>query len=214
MTRQHTMLFLAAALLTTACDDPTRPPEHAAERTPDANTRTAQMESSRYRFSGRGADASWYSWTECTESYASVVGVLSRLPEKQMVASVAVESYDYCTGAGVSAYGETSQAFLTVDKQLDGATMTATVTLYDWWNDRTFDVAVDVAWSATGPLVRSRDHYSIRSPGFVQTVKFDGKERYAEVSGSISDGVTNFALGTGYGRMFDVKFGERYIARQ
>jgi hypothetical protein len=214
MTRQHTILFLAAALLTTACDDPTRPPERAAERTPDAHTRLAQTEASRYRFSGRGADASWYSWTDCTESYASVNGALSRLPEKQTIVSVSVESYDYCTGAWVSAYGETSQATLTVDKQLGGATTTATVTLYDWSNDRTFDVAVDIAWTATGPLVRTRDHYSIRSPGFVQTAKFDGKERYAEASGSISDGVTNFALGTGYGRIFDVKFGERYIARQ
>jgi hypothetical protein len=218
MTRHRALPVLAAVLLATACTDPTQPPERTTERTPErptgVSTQAAQRATERYRFAGRGVEGFWYSGTECAESYTWVSGALNRLPEKQSHIEVSVESYDYCTGTYSAASGGTSPANLAVSKDLSTATAKATVTLYDWWTERTFDVAIDLAWNATSPMVRTRERYSFTTPGFRYTGKFDGKERYASVSGSISDGMTNFAPDAGDGRLFDVKSGERYMQKQ
>jgi hypothetical protein len=155
---------------------------------------------SRYSFRGKTVQAGFQSYdaSGCVETDAYLVGSLSRSggggsPGGDAFAYLAVSQYDYCTGAWMYADGSTSQLDLQVGHKLDAASLTATIPVYDYSTGATRDLSVNVAWTATGDATSAKNHYVFRSSGLKAVSNFSGEFRPAEASGSISDGVTNFA---------------------
>lgn len=83
---------------------------------------------------------------------------------------------------------------LQLDPNLDSATLVTTVGLTDRVSRRNFNVGVNLAWTGTGDLIRTRNNFHFESPGKILKEKkhFDGTYREAQVSGSISEGFTDF----------------------
>jgi hypothetical protein len=84
-----------------------------------------------------------------------------------------------------------------VDKKLAQAILNTTVTATDYAADppASFDVSIDLTWTATGPLTRANDNTHFHTPGCVINNRIHGTSRTAEASGSVSDGTTNYITG-------------------
>ena len=99
-----------------------------------------------------------------------------------------------------------------VNKMLDSATFTATLLGcfgHDYVYDSDFyqDVNVDLVWTGIGPLSRGNSHNHFQSPGYIVNEHFNGTSRPADVSGSVSDGSTDFTPNSGFGSIISVKSG-------
>jgi hypothetical protein len=84
-----------------------------------------------------------------------------------------------------------------VDKRLARATLRGSVEACRAFDDEgnclsTVELVIDLSWTATGGLVRTRDTSSLRSPGCRVRSSFQGSARAAQASGTVSDGETNF----------------------
>lgn len=83
---------------------------------------------------------------------------------------------------------------LQLDPNLESGTLKTTVKMSDRVSRSKFDVGVNLAWAGFGELSRPRNDFFFASPGIKVKEKkpFDGTYREAVVSGSISDGFTEF----------------------
>ena len=77
-------------------------------------------------------------------------------------------------------------------QRLESATLNTTIPVFDFVSFTSFDVTINLAWTATGPLTRDNGHFHSQGPGFIVNGNFNGLVRPAEASGSVSDGSTNF----------------------
>ena len=92
--------------------------------------------------------------------------------------------------------------------KLDSATLNTTLGCFDGVSFSSFDVDVALEWTGIGNLSRSNSHNHFQSPGFIINEQFNGTFRSAEVSGSVSDGATNFTLDLlGFGSIISAKSG-------
>jgi hypothetical protein len=207
-------LALTAAFLLAACSDPTHPPD--STRTPAGTAPNARYVGiSVFHVKGKTVQAGFdsYDASGCVETSAYVVGDLG-LSGSDAAAYVSVSRYDYCTGAYLYADGSTTQINLQVDNKLDASSLTATIPVYDYYNDVSFNLAVNLAWTATGPASTYSDHSTFRGPGYKNVSSFRGTFRPAEATGSISDGTTNFAPNASYWAEIDkIKSGSVSISR-
>jgi hypothetical protein len=154
-----------------------------------------------------------YDASGCIETSGYVVADLG-LSGSDATAYVAVSRYDYCTETYLYADGSTTQVNLQVGNKLDAASLIATIPVYDYYNDVSFDLAVNLAWTATGPASTSSNHSTFRGPGYKNVSTFRGTFRPAEATGSISDGTTNFAPNASYWAEIDnIKSGYVSISR-
>lgn len=110
--------------------------------------------------------------------------------------SITVYQYDQCLGyVFFEAYGNKllSTSEVKYIGNVDSAVLTTTVTVTDFERGLSFDVFVDLTWKGTGDLAVYQNHNNYRPwPGC--TMNGVGKEYYreAQVSGTVSDGTTNF----------------------
>jgi hypothetical protein len=80
-----------------------------------------------------------------------------------------------------------------VNKTLNSATLNATVTCYDYSSDpNTYDVSINLTWTATGSPVRTNYHTHNSYPDCIQNFRFSGVCRSAGVSGTVMRDSTNF----------------------
>jgi len=108
-----------------------------------------------------------------------------------------ISQYDFCTdtllldasGFNLSLGDKDFQA----PGNLTSARLTATINVYDFVSDSNFDVFVDLAWTATSPLSRfhENDHFVV-SPHCKSFGHVIDTFRFAQASGIVSDGATNF----------------------
>lgn len=112
------------------------------------------------------------------------------------VASVSIYKYDSCNDVELLNAGGLTESLpagdFQVSKQLDWATLTATVNVDDLVSGTSFPVDVDVSWTGTGSITRSRSHTNDIFPGCHIINRWQGSGRTAAASGTVSDGVTNF----------------------
>ena len=106
-----------------------------------------------------------------------------------------ISQYDTCTDTQLFAadgFASLAPSEFQVNKKLTSASLRATVTMFDYVSGTPFDVFVDLDWTGNGPLSRQNGHSNYQSPGCSFKSRFNGTSRSAEVSGSVSDGTTNF----------------------
>ena len=114
-----------------------------------------------------------------------------------------VEAYIYkedtCTGEVLmNGYGYTwlDRSALDIAGNLDSAAVRAKVTTYDQVSNSSFDVFVNVMWTATSPMTRYVSNYRERrfvGPGMCNSIEHEYyHQRDAQASGTVSNGEINF----------------------
>lgn len=112
-------------------------------------------------------------------------------------AAITISQIDDCKGVPLL-YASGSAKLKNQDLQLDpnlvSATLDTTVKMSDQVSRRKFDVGINLAWAGVGGLNRTRNNFYFESPGkpIKEKTRFDATYRDAEVSGSVSDGLTQF----------------------
>lgn len=117
-------------------------------------------------------------------------------------ARVVISQYDICTHSLLMVASSPDDEFglllessdFQVNSHLNRATLDATLTLFDSVTSEYIDVDVDLIWTATGPLISENDnnHYDLR---LCQTESHSRwGYRPAEVSGTITTGMTSFTV--------------------
>ena len=111
------------------------------------------------------------------------------------VASVNLFEYDVCTDTVVrQAVGlddTLAAGQLQVSKQLDLATLDATIEVIDIDTGAAFPVTVDVTWTGTSDISRNHSNTNDLYPGCHVINRWKGSGRSASAAGTVSDGVTN-----------------------
>jgi hypothetical protein len=122
-------------------------------------------------------------------------------------ASVTVSQFDLCAETQVLyAYGTASPLApggLQISNQLDSARLITTVSVFDEISGTTFDVSVDLHWTATGPLSRQQTTTHLHTPGCISNSHMQSRSSPAEATGTISDGLTNFTPETSISASLD-----------
>ena len=151
------------------------------------------------QYSGMGADAYFSSVDGCISTITFVQGLdfeYKKPPgEPQSYVYLTVSQYNSCNGESimyVEAFGWVSESDFQVSPKQDTATLTATVTGYDWVSQSNVELSVDLAWTAEGPVTRTKTNNHYKFPGCHITEKFTQLTRTGAASGSVSDGETNF----------------------
>ena len=125
-----------------------------------------------------------------------------------------ISQYNLCTGEqllGAEGFAPLADPDFQISGRFESATLSATVSVFDYVSGNTFDVFVDLTWTGVGSL--SREGFKFRShlPGCKVHTRFRGTFRSAEVSGTVSDGTTNFTLEPGSGAISLTKGGDVVI---
>jgi len=95
-------------------------------------------------------------------------------------------------GAILCAFGSTFSPAFQVGKSLETASLSATISVFDFVSGNTFNVSVSMTWTATGPLSSESGSSHFRTKNFIENFHFNNTFRDASASGTVSDGTTNF----------------------
>jgi len=77
--------------------------------------------------------------------------------------------------------------------KLTTAQVNGTATLFDFIANTTRTATIQLTWQGFGAITHSIDSSHFHAPGFLVNSHFNGTSRAAEVSGTLSDGTTEFA---------------------
>ena len=103
--------------------------------------------------------------------------------------------YDFCTDTlllSASGDADLTSSDFQVTGNLDSATLHATVPVYNNAAETAFDVTVDLTWTSTSSLGHQNSQYKVNFQGCHYNLKNNSAFRYAEASGTVSDGTINF----------------------
>ncbi|MCI0554734.1 MAG: hypothetical protein L0287_27620, partial [Anaerolineae bacterium] len=81
---------------------------------------------------------------------------------------------------------------LAVSKKLESATLNTTVNMFESVSGGTFDVNVSLTWAGVSSIGHEMSQFHYRFEGCQQKSQNNGTFRLAQVSGSVSDGVTEY----------------------
>lgn len=176
-----------------------------------------------FKFRGEGASAIFSSvdtsgcvWTDV---YLNADEGISQSPPGRGNASSGVglfiSQYDICANIQLLAadgFASLAEPDFRVFGKLSSATLAATVNVYDYMSNTSFDVYVDLTWTGTGDINRQSSHTHFDSPGCKFNSRFIGSFRPAVATGSVSDGFTNFTPDPSLGYdIYSAKNGEVVI---
>jgi hypothetical protein len=158
---------------------------------------------SMFKFKGLSANTSFDSFdtSGCILSSLDVFtteGMVGFSPGKkapQSSTAIFLSQYDLCTDTLLlAAEGVTDLAEpdLQISPRLDSATLNTTVTMFDTLTGNTFDLSVDLSWVGVGPSSRQHSSFRFGDKDCRVISRFKGTVLVAEVSGTVTDGVTNF----------------------
>lgn len=113
-------------------------------------------------------------------------------------AAVSVFQVDLCNNAVLlSAFGEKDvlqPGELVVSKQLDFAALSTTIPVFDDVSATSYPLTIDLAWTGTSDVHRSHSSSNELLGGRCRIVThWKGTGRDADVTGTVSDGVSDFA---------------------
>lgn len=175
---------------------------------------TAASAGGQFKLRGKIADAFFTSFDGCIQTDVGV------FPSEDVSGSppgpggshsgvgMFISVFDHCNGIQLlAADGGTGLADpdFQVFGQLESAILSAEVPLFDFVSGTPFNVFVVMSWTGNGPLSRESSSFRFDSPGCKFHSRFRGTFRSAEVSGVVSDGVTNFTPELGGGRIGNVR---------
>jgi hypothetical protein len=190
-----------------------------------APAHAAGAETQHFRFKGQFAEAVFQTVDSsgCIKTIVTIIANDNRIklagqPEAAARGEIDLFQVDNCAGRLlVSAFG---LAMLTpdqfqIDKQLNAATLSATIEVTDVVSGNAFPVDVSVNWTGCGDTVSDKSHDHLKEPGFKRNARLTGTVRNATASGSVSDGTSNFTpQPASFADMGLVKQGEVEIIHQ
>jgi hypothetical protein len=156
-----------------------------------------------FRFQGESALASFSSTDEsgCIVTAVYLWGsdaIVSPTPGPSSPTSeayISIDRHDECNGTQLlhaDGWTELSDADFQVTKKYQTATLSTPITVYDYESGNWFEVQLDLTWTADGDLSHQETHLIFRNDICMMNVHANGLLRPAQVSGTVSDGVTNF----------------------
>jgi hypothetical protein len=114
----------------------------------------------------------------------------------EYLASITVVQRDLCEGKTIiDAYGNKplTKSEIRYTGNLGSTRLKTNVQVTDYQRDLTLNLSVDVTWTGIGEINEYHDHRNYSpSPGCHVNFHVWGKYRSAQVSGTVSDGTTNF----------------------
>jgi|SRR5215207_7151695 len=183
--------------------------------------RTTASAADTFKFSGESAQTTFSTIDGCILTEVGVLtseGIFKSPPGKGNPTSEAfliISQVDLCTDTYIFFANGSAQLADTdfqVSGKLESATLNTTVSVFDQVSQTFLDVFVDLAWTGVGPLSRESTNFHSKSPGCKVHSRFKGTLRFAEASGSVSDGTTNFTPDPAIdARIFSTKSGDVVI---
>jgi hypothetical protein len=156
-----------------------------------ATARAASGAATIVKFNGPSAFATFDSTSGDIETFVIVVGTQPAGASPQV--TVIINQFDLNTGTTLlSASGSTSTATFQLGPNLSSATTSATVPLTDTVSGDSFNVEVNVAWTASSPLMHQNNTTVTHTPSVTMVFHSTALLRNADASGTVSDGTTNF----------------------
>jgi hypothetical protein len=133
-------------------------------------------------------------------------------------AIISISKFDYCSNTQLmNASGGVSSPDLDiqVESTLRSATVQLVIPVDDSISQTSFNVAVNLSFTATAATEHLNDITHTSTPGFNVSERLGGTYRPAVAVGVISDGITNFApTASTWGRLFRVRIGSVYIEKK
>jgi hypothetical protein len=116
--------------------------------------------------------------------------------EATSIVYLSIYQQDYCIGQTVYIYREVpvDLGALVIDKKLGWTTLNTTITAFNLPTQSNVEIALDLTWTATGPLVVDKIHYKDNTPHCHWMMRSKGPSREAEASGTITYGETTINL--------------------
>ena len=134
--------------------------------------------------------------------------------EATSIVYLVIHQQDYCTGQSVYIYKEVpvDQGELSIDKKLAWTTLNTTITAFNVITQSNVDIALDLTWTATGPLVVDKIDYKDNTPHCHWMMRSKGLSREAEASGTITYAGTTINVDSSWNaRIWSFKAGELTI---
>ena len=103
--------------------------------------------------------------------------------------------HDFCTDThllSASGVAELTSAEFQVAGNLTSATLHVTVPMTNSVSGTTFDVTIDLTWTNTSSIGHQSSHLKTNFQGCHVNLKNNSAFRFAEATGTVSDGTTNF----------------------
>lgn len=163
-----------------------------------------------YQSRGAGASAGWYSSDGCidTGTSVSVADMTSKAdgpPTENTNLSINISEWDSCN------FLPLRNIFATVSlgpnefvgsKKLDGATLATSVSAYDYVTSSNVTLTLNLDWVGDGDISRGMFQNNNWFGGIFFRQRGNGSYRQATLSGTISDGVTNYAVDSQWGNLW------------
>lgn len=173
-----------------------------------------------FKFRGDTADAFFSTFDGCvfTDVFVFASDGINQSPPgpggASSGANLFISQYDVCTDTQLLAaegFASLAPSDFQVGGKLSSASLSANVGMFDYVSSTPFDVSVNLTWTGNGPTVRQSSSSHFSSPGCKVHSRFRGTFRGAEVSGTVSDGVTNYTPDPTGGSIASVKAGDLFI---
>lgn len=176
-----------------------------------------------FKFRGEGASAIFSSadssgcvWTDVYVNADE--GIFQSPPGKGNASSgvvLFISRYDACTDTQLLAaegFSLLADPEFQVFGNLNSATLSAVVNVFDYVSATNFDVFIDLSWEGSGSIIRQSSHSHFDAPGCKVNSRFIGSFRPAVATGSVSDGITNYTPEPSLGYdIYQAKSGDLFI---
>ena len=127
-----------------------------------------------------------------------------------------INQQDTCKNMGFGGYADEliSPSDLKIDGGLNTATLSTTVDLINTDTQEITPLSIHLTWTAMSPIRSETNHFRYSFAGTHINRKADQAFRYARVTGTLSDGITNYLTENAVGdaRIFNAKEGEISIS--
>jgi hypothetical protein len=144
------------------------------------------------RFQGHNAEAYFYA----TDASGCIQTTVIIETGEDILLSIQLLRYDLCQNQTLlEAFGRKplTKSELNYHGNLDSATLNTTVPLFNYTTNSTLEVSIDLTWTGTGEIQKSRYHsHGSPSPGCHSNLLIQEAYRSAYAAGTVSDGTTNF----------------------
>ena len=174
-----------------------------------------------FHFRGRSVDASFASTdaSGCVYTGVDVVAAeqISQTPpgagEPTAWIFIHIFKADFCTNTVIhsaSASAPLSESELEFTGKLRSATLQTMVSVFDFESETSFEVTVNLSWTASSPRTRENIHIHLNREGCHFNYHDLTAYRFADVSGTVSDGSTNLTPESSQiaGSIFSAKYGQ------
>jgi hypothetical protein len=108
---------------------------------------------------------------------------------------VNISQFDFCNQEfvlGASGSATLSDSDFQASKKIESARLITTIEVFDSVSGSSFNVSIDLTWTATGEPEIVNNRFQSRSPVSFFNEQFRGAFRDAVAAGSVPDGTTNF----------------------